>query len=186
MALLSDVIQRGTRAAQPAATAVATGVLYGVTDEGNLIERSNGTTWDEYSPTVGSGTLTIATLALTHADITGMFAAPITVVAAQGAGTVIVPVFAVMTFNTSAGAYTTGGAPGLYWNGANPAIMTFPVTGMTGAATTVAIGAVPSALATQANGVNQELTISNASFAYASGNAANTADLVLGYYVATP
>lgn len=44
MALLSSVIQSGTRAAQPAATAVAAGVLYFVTDEGEL-ERSTGAAW---------------------------------------------------------------------------------------------------------------------------------------------
>ena len=133
-----------------------------------------------------SGAITITSLTLTHANILAMFGAPITVVAAQGAGTVIVPVFGVMTFNTGAGAYTTGSTVGLYWNGANPAIMTWPSTGLTTAASQVACGAVPAAIATQANGINQALTISNAAFAYAAGNAANTAVLVLGYYVATP
>jgi hypothetical protein len=40
--------QRGTRAAQPAATAVTVGTLYFVTDE-SLTERSNGTIWESYS-----------------------------------------------------------------------------------------------------------------------------------------
>lgn len=43
------IIRRGTRALQPAATTVLTGTLYFVTDE-LIIERSNGTTWDSYSP----------------------------------------------------------------------------------------------------------------------------------------
>lgn len=63
MALLSNVILRGTRAAQPAATTVGAGTLYGVTDEGDIIERSNGTTWDNYSPTGGSGS------GLTHPQV---------------------------------------------------------------------------------------------------------------------
>jgi hypothetical protein len=46
MALPSSIIKRGTRAAQPAATAVAAGTLYAVTDEDNLLERSNGTSWE--------------------------------------------------------------------------------------------------------------------------------------------
>jgi len=55
MALLSDVILRGTRASQPAATAVASGTLYFVTDTNELVlERSNGTSWETYSP-AGSG-----------------------------------------------------------------------------------------------------------------------------------
>jgi hypothetical protein len=52
MALLSTAIARGTRAAQSAATAVATGTLYYVTDE-FVIERSNGATWDSYYPPNG-------------------------------------------------------------------------------------------------------------------------------------
>lgn len=50
---LQDVIQRGTRAAQPLATSVAAGTLYYVTDEG-LIERSDGTSWEAYSSSSGS------------------------------------------------------------------------------------------------------------------------------------
>lgn len=50
---LDDVILRGTRAAQPAAAAVTPGTLYGLTDEGNAVERSTGTLWQPYSPTVG-------------------------------------------------------------------------------------------------------------------------------------
>lgn len=135
----------------------------------------------------GGANIAIASVSLSHSDILAMFGTPITVVAAQGAGTVIVPVFAVLTYNTSAGAYTGGGAIGLYFNGANPAVMTFPATGLTGAATTLAVGTlVANALPTQANGINQALRVSNAGFVFATGNAANTAELVLGYYVATP
>ena len=54
---LDAVILRGARAAQPAASAVVPGTLYCVTDEGAPVERSNGTTWQVYSPTPGgSGT----------------------------------------------------------------------------------------------------------------------------------
>ncbi len=44
MALLTSVIFRGTRSAQPAATAVATGTLYYVTDE-SITEYSTGSAW---------------------------------------------------------------------------------------------------------------------------------------------
>jgi hypothetical protein len=47
---LDDLIQRGTRADQPDAAAVVPGTLYGVTDEGDQLERSNGTAWALYSP----------------------------------------------------------------------------------------------------------------------------------------
>lgn len=56
MSLLSDVIKRGTRAAQAAATAVATGTLYYVTDE-ELLERSSGSAWEAMSGGGGKWTL---------------------------------------------------------------------------------------------------------------------------------
>ncbi len=59
MSTVAAVIQRGTRGAQPAATAVSIGTLYCVTDESNLVERSNGTIWQSYSASgAGSGTVT--------------------------------------------------------------------------------------------------------------------------------
>jgi hypothetical protein len=54
MSRFQDLIQRGTRAGQPAGTAVPVGTLYYVTDE-FVTERSNGTTWDAYSAAVGIG-----------------------------------------------------------------------------------------------------------------------------------
>jgi hypothetical protein len=52
MSRLQDVILRGTRGAQPLATAVAAGTLYFVTDE-LVTERSSGTSWENYSPSLG-------------------------------------------------------------------------------------------------------------------------------------
>jgi hypothetical protein len=53
---LEAVILRDTRANQPSATAVAVGTLFCVEDEANLVERSNGTTWDAFGTSgVGSG-----------------------------------------------------------------------------------------------------------------------------------
>lgn len=48
MARLRDIIQRGTRASQPAATTVDVGTLYYVTDE-LITERSDGTNWQSYN-----------------------------------------------------------------------------------------------------------------------------------------
>lgn len=59
MGTLAASIQRGTRGSQPAATAVSIGTLYCVTDESNIVERSNGTAWQSYSASgAGSGTVT--------------------------------------------------------------------------------------------------------------------------------
>ena len=49
MALPSSIIRYDTRANQPAATAVAAGTLYHVTDEPYTIERSSGAAWQAYS-----------------------------------------------------------------------------------------------------------------------------------------
>lgn len=56
MPTVPDIHRRGTRAAQPAATAVTVGTLYFVTDE-DVTERSNGTTWDSYSGAAGAAAL---------------------------------------------------------------------------------------------------------------------------------
>lgn len=45
---VQDIIQRGTRAAQPAANTVATGTIYYVTDE-EVTERSTGSAWEDIS-----------------------------------------------------------------------------------------------------------------------------------------
>lgn len=54
MALLSDVIQRGTRAAQPAGNTVPAGTIYYVTDE-TVTERSTGSAWEDISDAGGGG-----------------------------------------------------------------------------------------------------------------------------------
>jgi hypothetical protein len=45
---LDELLQRGTRAAQPAATAVVPGTLYCLTDERFEVERSNGAVWETF------------------------------------------------------------------------------------------------------------------------------------------
>jgi len=50
---LDEVILRGLRSAQPAATTVPPGSLYCVTDELNAVERSNGTTWQVFGAAGG-------------------------------------------------------------------------------------------------------------------------------------
>lgn len=52
MSRFQDLIQRDDRASQPAATTVPVGTLYYVTDE-DVIERSDGATWESYSVAPG-------------------------------------------------------------------------------------------------------------------------------------
>lgn len=49
---LEDILLIGTRASQPAATLVAEGMLYSVTDEGHVVEQSRSGAWIIYA---GSG-----------------------------------------------------------------------------------------------------------------------------------
>jgi hypothetical protein len=59
MLLVGVILPPDTRANQPAASAVAAGTLYSVTDEDNIIEQSDGASWVPYSPTgTGDGTVT--------------------------------------------------------------------------------------------------------------------------------
>jgi hypothetical protein len=50
MALPSAILRRGSRASQPAATAVAAGTIYQVTDEPFISEYSDGSAWQIWSP----------------------------------------------------------------------------------------------------------------------------------------
>jgi len=53
MALVADLIRRGSRAVQPVATDVPEGVVYYVTDEGKT-ERSSGTAWEDITDSGGT------------------------------------------------------------------------------------------------------------------------------------
>ncbi len=80
MSTVAAIHQRGTRGAQPAATAVSIGTLYCVTDESNLVERSNGTTWQSYSASgAGSGTVTNTGTLTSGKTIIGNGSADVTV-----------------------------------------------------------------------------------------------------------
>jgi hypothetical protein len=76
MSRLQDVLQRGTRAAQPLATSVPIGTLYYVTDE-TVLERSDGTNWQSYSASVVAGGITQLTGDVTAGPGSGSQAATI-------------------------------------------------------------------------------------------------------------
>lgn len=106
MSLFSNAIQRGTRAAQPAATAVIVGTLYYITDEG-IIERSTGTVWQSF------GGIQIAIVTLTNAQILTGNTVPVQIIAAPGAGFAIAPLEWFLCSNFSAGAYGVAFIPDL-------------------------------------------------------------------------
>lgn len=69
MSLFSALVQRSTRALQPAATTVPIGTLYFVTDE-LVWERSNGTVWQSVSGTSGVSSIRKAGAALLTGAVT--------------------------------------------------------------------------------------------------------------------
>ena len=58
---LEQALLRDTRANQPLATLAGTGALFCVTDEDNIVEQSDGSAWNPYSPTSGSGGISALT-----------------------------------------------------------------------------------------------------------------------------
>ncbi len=89
MSLLPDIIATpDTRANQPLASNVPAGTLYCVTDEGDIVERSNGTIWQAYSPVAGgSGTVTHTGTLTDHAIIVGNGGVDVEAVASLGTST---------------------------------------------------------------------------------------------------
>jgi hypothetical protein len=69
---LEDVILIGDRASQPAANTVPIGTLYSVTDESNIVERSDGAAWATYAGAGGGGGAPDTSTYLTDADETGI------------------------------------------------------------------------------------------------------------------
>jgi hypothetical protein len=113
MSILTDVILRGTRGAQPAAGDVSTGSLYCVTDEA-VVERSNGSAWQAFSPgallaytSYNPGTATTtSTTSTTGADVDATNLSVTFTVPSTGRVVVVL----------SALAYTVGASDNYWWN----------------------------------------------------------------------
>ncbi len=109
MSLLEDVIlPPDIRANQPAANTVSVGSLYSVTDEGNLIEQSDGATWVTYSGSgsAGSAVVLLSTTVIPHAQILTLPTTPVTLIATPGASSRLQLIQASLSADFSAGAYT--------------------------------------------------------------------------------
>lgn len=89
MALPQSILQRGSRASQPAASAVAEGTLYCVTDENYILEQSVASSWVDYSPTGGSGTVTNTGTLTANALILGNGGVDVTPMASLGTTTTV-------------------------------------------------------------------------------------------------
>lgn len=89
MGLPQSILQRGSRASQPAASAVAEGTLYCVTDENYILEQSVASAWVDYSPTGGSGTVTNTGTLTANALILGNGGVDVTPMASLGTTTTV-------------------------------------------------------------------------------------------------
>lgn len=130
MSLLEDIIGRGSRASQPAATAVPVGTLYYVTDE-FVLERSTGAVWQDYNnldilnlegypggtsdflradgsfaAAGGAGSVSKTVVDVTDAEMKGLNTTPKELIPAPGAGIRLVVIYWFMQINKAAGAYS--------------------------------------------------------------------------------
>jgi hypothetical protein len=105
MALPSAVNKRGTRASQPAATAVAAGTFYIVSDELEAIEYSTGSAWIKVTYQTR-----YAEVAISSSEILALRATPKTLVAAPGAGLLLEFLSILLLLDATATAYVESSA----------------------------------------------------------------------------
>jgi hypothetical protein len=124
---------------------------------------------------------------LTNTQILAMFAAPITIVSAV-TGVIHWPIALWLSSDFSAGAYASSGIVNIYRSGANPAMFTNMLTIASGTTKRTSYSRQPNADfgGNTSSFVNTPLTISNATSAFTTGNAANTLNYILWYRSNTP
>lgn len=141
------------------------------------------------APSIYLGTNTV-NLTLNQADVLGMYAAPVQLVAAPGAGLVLNVIEASIYTNFQTAAFATGGVAVLQYDstvhgaGTNALSATIPAAEITAAASQVYNlgGAVGTAL----TGItNKGLYLSNQTAAFTAGNAASTVVVTLVYNILT-
>lgn len=87
---------------------------------GNVL-TSNGTNWVSSTPSGGAGNLAYIAVVLTSAQVKALNASPVTIIPAQGAGTMIIPLnaWAKLRYGTSAFVAGASQTIGLYWRAAS-------------------------------------------------------------------
>jgi len=125
-------------------------------------------------------------ISLTDAELRALASTPKPIVAAAGAGKIIVPRSMVLVTNFAAGSYSGGTALGLYYDAAGALAITATISGMTNSASN-RVGVVPISFTqgTQALMYNTGISLAMGSN-MTGGNAANTAKVVLTYAIVTP
>lgn len=142
---------------------------------------SDGTDWQSVPPGIYTKVISISS-----ADILALFATPKTLVAAPGAGKILVPIACSFYFKHGATQYVGGGVVRLAWAGSGNSLTTANLV-----STTIMQGAVDSfitnlmlAQSEERNSfINTALTLRNQTAAYTTGN--GTAKVVITYAVVT-
>lgn len=140
--------------------------------------------YNQFMDAAGQWALQIAQATLTSAQILAMFTTPVQILAAPGAGSLIIPDFLVAELKFNTIAYAAGGAISLTFGASGPAVHT---TAMPAALVTAAQSELfqsPAAVTTQqtaASMVNQGIFISAATQNFTTGN--GTLFLTFGYRV---
>lgn len=118
------------------------------------------------------GLLQLATVTLTTANITGMNATPVTLLAAPGSGKSIVVDSCLFRFNAGATQFTGGGAVTIQYHGAGACLNTISAGTITSASSsdTYMVTGASNITATQ----NVAIEITNATAAFATGNGSAT------------
>lgn len=134
-------------------------------------------------PTLGSDTSTVFNL--TSANITGMFATPVAVLPAPGAGKALVINQIVFTMTTTSTAYTGGGAVSFVYHGTatNAASGTIAAAVITAGAGTSTTTLGPAGGAGTTVPANTGIDITNATQAFAAGT--GTAKIQIYYSIIT-
>jgi hypothetical protein len=144
--------------------------VYACLDNGTTTTASGNFNWGEI---YGRGSLESYTFTLTNAQVLTMYTTPVSLVPAQGAGTVIEPVSLWLENVNGGTAYTSGGVFELAYNNAGTltvASTTAAATFLTTPTVTQEILLTPSVGSVAAsNTLNQPLTVTNLTGVFATG-----------------
>ena len=131
----------------------------------------------------GVGGPQVAVVSIAPAALTGLGTTPVTLVAAQGAGTVVVPLSVTGSLTFLTAGYTNAGTLSVGWNGANGVTVTNVNGALTAAASQVGVtGGLSLGTIAVASVANLALTLQS-SGAVAAGS--GSFKVTVTYYVAT-
>jgi hypothetical protein len=172
-------------------------VIYNYLGSSNFNAASGyGTgTFQQFVPVFNSGVITLQpvglltqTVVMNQAQVQGAYAAPVLLVPAAGAGTIVVPTFCCVYTNFQTSAFSSGGVGIVQWGatvdgaGTNALSATVPAAEIT--ASSSQIYSLPAHTSAALTGIsNAGLYWSNQTGSFAGGNAASTVTITLNYNI---